>query len=206
MVQSLVRTSQWEPERFHSLRHMIMIMMIIITFFIITFMWGIYIIHLKQTMFLGYTVLHLSVFTICATCNTISHVTYVLHLTLVLSELCMCAVSNMAVFLFLYFFAFMLSWYVSEVFPEGSWDSSSYPYYYWYHFCLYIVIIINNKIANNITSIPQLEFCCMGCSEVTIKDLNHEWATYLLENLFFMDANTIRVENFYVFFPQNLNH
>ena len=41
---------------------------------------------------------------------------------------------------------------------------------------------------------------------LTIKDLNHEWATYLLENLFFMDANTIRVENFYVFFPQNFTH
>ena len=45
-----------------------------------------------------------------------SHVTYVLHFTLVLSQLRMCAMSNTAIFLFLYFFDFMLSWYVAGYF------------------------------------------------------------------------------------------
>jgi len=49
-----------------------------------------------------------------------------------------------------------------------------------------------------------LELCSMGCSEVTIKSLNHEWATFLLENLLLVDVTSIRVGNFYVLFPKNL--
>jgi hypothetical protein len=58
-----------------------------------------------------------------------------LHFTSVLSELRMCVMSNIAVFIFLYFFDFMLSWYVAKVLPKWCWDGSSCPYYYWYHFC-----------------------------------------------------------------------
>ena len=58
--------------------------------------------------------------------------------------------------------------------------------------------------TNNITVIPLLEVCSMGYSEFTIKGLIHERANYLLENLFSMDATSIRVGNFYVHFPQNL--
>jgi hypothetical protein len=53
------------------------------------------------------------------------------------------------------------------------------PFYYWYNFCFYITIIII-KIADNITGIALLELCSIGCSEVTIKGLNDEWATYVL--------------------------
>jgi hypothetical protein len=60
------------------------------------------------------------------------------------------------------------------------------------------------KIADNITAIPLLEMCSTGFSEVTIKGLNYEWATYLLENLLLMDVTFIRVGNFYVLFPQNM--
>jgi hypothetical protein len=69
-----------------------------------------------------------------------------------------------------------------------------------------IIIIINhnNNIANNITAIPLLEVCSKGCSEVAIKGLNQDWATYFMENLFLMDVTSIRVGNFYVIFPQNL--
>jgi hypothetical protein len=82
--------------------------------------------------------------------------------------------------------------------------------YYWYHFCFYIIIITTTtiiiKIADNITAIPLLEICSTGCSEVTIKSLNHEWATYVLENLLLMDVTSIMVKKFYVLFPQNLTH
>ena len=144
-----------------------------------------------------------SVFTICATYNVISHVTYVLHFALMLSKLHMCAMSNTAIFLFLYSTDFMLSWYVAKVFPKWSWDGSSCPYYYRYHFCFYIIIII--KIADNITAIPLLELCSTECSEVTIKGLNDEWATYVLENLLLMDVTSIwGGGSFNVLFPQNL--
>ena len=96
--------------------------------------------------------------------------------------------SNMAVFW--YFFDFMLSRCVAKVFPKWSWDGSSCPCYYWYRFCFYIIIII---IADNITAIPLLELCSTGHSEVTINGLNHEWATFLLENLLLMDVTSIRV-------------
>jgi hypothetical protein len=58
----------------------------------------------------------------------------------------------------------------------------------WYHFCFYIIIIITTttttiiiKLADNVTAIPPLELCSTRCSEVTIKTLNHKWATFLLE-------------------------
>ena len=55
-----------------------------------------------------------------------------------------------------------------------------------------------------VTTIPLLESCSTGCSEVTIKGLNHEWGTHMLENLLLMDVTSIMVGNFYVLFPQNL--
>jgi hypothetical protein len=45
------------------------------------------------------------------------------------------------------------------------------------------IIIIIIKIADNITAFPLLELCSTGCSDVTIKCLNHEWATFVLEYL-----------------------
>ena len=90
-------------------------------------------------------------------------------LTLVFSEVRMCAMSNTAVFL--YFFDLMLTWYVAKVFPKRSSAGFSCPCYYWYHFCFYIIIII--KIDDNITATPLLELCPTGCSEVTIKNLSH---------------------------------
>jgi len=108
-----------------------------------------------------------------------------------LSKLQLCAMSNMAIFLFLDSTDFMLSWYVAKVFPKWSWDGSSCPYYYWYHFCFYVIII---KTADNITAISRFELCSTECSEVTIKRLNDEWATYVLENLLLMDVTSIWVE------------
>ena len=112
----------------------------------------------------------------------------------------MCAVSNTAFFLYLYSTDFMLSWYVAKVFPKWSWDGSSCPYYYWYHFCFYIIIII--KIADNITAIPLLELCSTECSEVTIKGLNDKWATYVQENLLLMDVTSIWGGVLMCFFPR----
>ena len=117
-----------------------------------------------------------------------------------LSKLQLCAMSNTAIFLFLYATDFMLSWYVAKVLSKWSWEGSSCPYYYWYHFCFYIIII---KIADNITAIPQLELCSTECSEVTIKGLNDEWATYVLENLLLMDVTSIWGEGVLMcFFPR----
>ena len=112
--------------------------------------------------------------------------------------------SNMAGF-FLYFFDFVLSWYVAKVFPKWPWDGSSCPCYYWYQLNFYIIIIIMIiiKITDNITAIPLLVLFSTGYSEVTIKCLNHEWATFLLEYLLLMDVTSIRVGNFYILFPQN---
>jgi hypothetical protein len=67
-----------------------------------------------------------------------------------------------------------------------------------------IIIIIIIKIADNITAIPLLEVCSTECSEITIKGLNHQWASYLLENLLLMDVTFLRVRKFYVLFPQNV--
>jgi hypothetical protein len=104
--------------------------------------------------------------------------------------------------MFLYSTDFTLSWYVANVFPKWPSEGSSYPYYYWYHFCFYIIII---KIADNINAIPQLELCSTECSEVTSKGLNDEWETYVLENLLLMDVTSIwRGGSFNVPFPQNL--
>jgi hypothetical protein len=69
------------------------------------------------------------------------------------------------------------------------------PFYYWYHFCFYIIIIIIIiiiKIADNITGIPLLELCSTECSEVTIRGLNDEWATYVMENLLLIDVTCIQ--------------
>jgi len=149
---------------------------------IFTFMWGIYNYTSKTN--------HLArVYSVAA----ILYLQFVLHVmlfqmlhmfctfTVVLSELRMCAMPNKAVFLFLYFFDSMLFWNVAKVFVKWFWDGSSCLYYYWYHFCFYIIIVI--KIADNITTITVLGLCSTGCSEVTIMGLNHEWATFLLENL-----------------------
>ena len=210
MIQS-VRTRQWEPERICSLRNMITIMIIIINILYHHYYVGYLQLHIwNKPCFKSIQCCSCSIFTICATCNVISHVTYVLYYTLLLSELRMCAMSNTAVFLFLYIFDLMLSSYVTKVFPRWSWDSSSCPCYYWYHFCFWVIIIniiiinINNKIANIVTAIPQTDLCSTGCSEVTIKGLKHEWANYLLENLFLMYATSKKMGNFYVLFPQNL--
>jgi len=51
------------------------------------------IVHLKQTIFLRYTVLHLSVFTICATCNVISPMKYVLYFHINTFVLCISLIS-----------------------------------------------------------------------------------------------------------------
>jgi len=112
----------------------------------------------------------------------------------------MYAMSNTAIFLFLYSTDFMLSWNVAKVFPKWSWDGCSCPYYYWYHFCFYIIII---KIADNITAIPLLELCSTERSEVTRKGLNDEWATYVLENLLLIDITSIWGEGVLMcFFPR----
>jgi hypothetical protein len=66
------------------------------------------IIDLKNTAFLGYIVLQISVFTICAACNVISQVKYVLYFYISTSRN-MCAVSSMAVFVVPWFRAFPLS-------------------------------------------------------------------------------------------------
>ena len=58
------------------------------------------IIYPKQTIFLVYAVMQLSVFTVCATRNVASHVKYVLYLYISTSR-SMCAVANMAVFVVL---------------------------------------------------------------------------------------------------------
>jgi hypothetical protein len=116
------------------------------------------------------------------------------------SKLQLCAMSNTAIFLFLYSTDFMLSWYVAKVFPKWSWEGSRCLYYYWYHFCFYIIII---KIADNISAIPLLELCSKECSEVTIKGLNDKWATYVLENLLLMDVTSIwGGGSFNVLFPR----
>ena len=39
----------------------------------------------------------------------------------------------------LFFLDIVLSRYVARVFPELFWDASSGLYYYWYHFCFYIL-------------------------------------------------------------------
>jgi len=136
-------------------------------FFIVPIMWGIYN-YTPETnrvsrvysvaAFLQY-VLHLMLF-------------QMLHMfctfTLVLSELRMCVMPNMDIFLFLYSFYFMLSWSVAKVFPKWSWDGSSCHYYYWYQFFFFTIIIII-KIADNITAFPLLELFPTGCSEVTLK-------------------------------------
>jgi hypothetical protein len=77
-------------------------------------------------------------------------------------------------------------------------------YHHHYHTTIIIItttiIIIIIKIADNITAIPLLEICSTGFSEVTMKGLNHEWATYLLENLLLMDVTSIRGGIFMYFF------
>ena len=107
------------------------------TFFINTFMWVFTIIHLKQTMFLGYTVLQLfcSVFTVCATCNVISTVKFVLYFYISTFR-SVCSAQNG--FFFLHFPNFVLSWYVALVLAEWFWNGSIHPYYYRYHFCFHI--------------------------------------------------------------------
>ena len=100
MTQSPVRTSQWEPwgnpffethDHDRDDHHQQSLSSRLCGVFTI--------IHLKQTIFLRHTVLQLFCIITYAICNVISHVTYVLYFTLVLSQWRMCALSNMAVFL-----------------------------------------------------------------------------------------------------------
>jgi hypothetical protein len=83
--------------------------------------------YLKQPMFLGYTVLLLFVFTICATREVISPVKYVLYFYISTFR-SMCAVPNTAVFL-LQYLNLMLSCYIAQVLSEWFWNGSSRPYY-----------------------------------------------------------------------------
>jgi hypothetical protein len=78
-----------------------------------------------------------------------------------------------------------------------------YHHHYYHHTTTIIIIII--KIADNITAIPLMELCSTGCSEVTIRILNDEWATCVMENLLLMDVTCIRGRGeFNVLFPQNV--
>ena len=63
-------------------------------------------------------------------------------------------------------------------------------------------VVFVAKIADNITVIPFLELCLTTCSEINVKGLNHEWETFLVENVLLMDVIPITVENFYVLFPK----
>ena len=81
-------------------------------------MWGIYNYTCETNHVSRVECCSYSVFTICATYNVISDVTYVFTFTLVLSGVCMCVMSSTAVYLFLYFFDFILSFYVAKVFPK----------------------------------------------------------------------------------------
>ena len=81
-----------------------------------------------------------SVFTISATCNVISPVKYVLY-SYISTFRSMCAVSNMAVFL--YFLNFLLSWYIAQVLSEGFRNVSCRPSYYRYHFWSHIPHALN---------------------------------------------------------------
>ena len=79
------------------------------------------IINLKQTVFLGYIVMQL--FTICATCNVISDVTYVLHFYISAFLITyVCNVQYGCLTFFLYFFDFMLSCLLLryEVLPKNT--------------------------------------------------------------------------------------
>jgi len=77
------------------------------------------VIHLKLIMFLGYVVLQLFLFTICASCNVISHVRYVLYIYISTLR-SLCTVPNMAVFFL--------------VVPRFRSPPIYYYYYYYYYY------------------------------------------------------------------------
>ena len=80
-----------------------------------------------------------SVFTVCATCNVISHAQYVLHLYI--------STTHSAQYgCFLQLLNFTPSRYVAQVLSQSFSDGSSRPYYYRYHFCIY-----KGQIHRNVT-------------------------------------------------------
>ena len=82
------------------------------------------IIYPKQTMSLRYIqCCSCSVFTVCATCNVISHVNYVVYFYISTSRsVCVCSAQYGCC---LQFLNFVLSWYVARVLSEWFWNDSS---------------------------------------------------------------------------------
>jgi len=79
--------------------------------------------------------------TVCATCNVISPVKYVLYLY-ISTFLSMCVVPNAAVYCSSLTSCFpgTLLMYCLSVFLNGS----TLPYFYWYHFCFHIPHALNS--------------------------------------------------------------
>ena len=103
--------------------------------------WVFTIMHLKQTMFIGYTVLSCSVFTVCVTCNVISPVKYVLYFYISTFR-SLCAVPNMAVLCSSGISCFPITCVV-PVLSEWFCSGYSHPFFYRHQFCVHIPHVLN---------------------------------------------------------------